>query len=84
MVGIERIQKLLSGVFQISISTDTIQNRLRFLHEQTKTAVKYIRNKVSQLPLLHCDETGLRVDGKLRWMHYVCDSKWSCYALRDG
>ena len=84
MVGIERIQKLLSGVFQISISTGTIQNRLRFLHEQTKTAVKYIRNKVSQLPLLHCDETGLRVDGKLRWMHCVCDSKWSCYALRDG
>lgn len=84
MVGIDRIQKLLSGVFQISISTGTIQNRLRFLHEQTKTAVKYIRNKVAQLPLLHCDETGLRVDGKLHWLHCVCDSKWSYYALRDG
>lgn len=83
MVSIDRIQKLLSGVFQISISTGTIQNRLRFLHEQTKTAVKYIRNKVSQLPLLHCDETGLRVDGKLRWLHCMCDSKWSYYALHD-
>lgn len=83
MVSIDRIQKLLSSVFQISISTGTIQNGLRRLYEQVKTPVKYIRNKVSQLPLLHCDETGLRVDKKLRWLHCMCDSEWSYYMVHD-
>lgn len=83
MVSIDRIQKLLSNVFQISISTGTIQNRLRSLHELVKLPVKYIRHQVSQLPLLHCDETGLRVSKKLRWLHCMCGEGWVYYALHD-
>ena len=81
MVSIDRIQKLLSNVFQISISTGTIQNRLRQLYEKTRDAVRYIRDKVSQLPVLNCDETGLRINGKLNWMHCMCNSEWAYYTL---
>ena len=81
MVSIDRIQKLLGNVFQVSISTGTIQNALRRLHMKAKTAVKYIRNMVSKLSLLHCDETGLRVNGKLHWLHCMCNSEWAYYAV---
>lgn len=83
MVSVDRIHKLLSNVFQVPISTGAIQNFLNRLHEKVKLPVKYIRNKVSQLPVMHCDETGLRVNEKLRWLHCMCGEGWVYYALHD-
>lgn len=81
MVSIDRIHQLLTGVFQISVSTGTIQNWLSQLADATAAATEEIRKKVSERLVLHCDETGLRVNGSLKWMHCVCDGEWSYFAL---
>lgn len=81
MVSVDRIHQLLTGVFQISVSTGTIQNWIRQLADATAAATEEIRKKVSERLVLHCDETGLRVNGSLKWMHCVCDGDWSCFAL---
>lgn len=83
MVSIDRIHKLLNNVFQLGISTGAIQGFLNRLHEKVKLPVKYIRNKVSQVPVMNCDETGVRVNEKLRWLHCMSGSGWVYYALHD-
>lgn len=83
MVSVDRIHKLLNNVFQVGISTGAIQGFLNRLHEKVKLPVKYIRNKVSQVPVMNCDETGLRVNEKLRWLHCMSGSGWVYYALHD-
>lgn len=83
MVSIDRIHQLLSGVFQVSVSTGAIQNWIKQLSTSTKEAVEKIREYVSNLRLLHCDETGLRVHSSLKWMHCVCDEKLSYFGLHD-
>ena len=30
-------------------------------------------------PVLHKDETGLRIGGKLHWLHVLCDSRHTLY-----
>lgn len=83
MVSIDRIHQLLTGVFQVSVSTGTIQKWISQLADATATATEGIRKKVSERLVLHCDETGLRVNGSLKWMHCVCDGDWSYFALHD-
>ena len=49
MVGIDRIHELLTGVFDISVSTGSIQNWITQLSSATKDAVQQIRERVSRL-----------------------------------
>ena len=81
MVGIDRIHELLTGVFDISVSTGSIQSWIKQLSSATKDAVQKIREQVSHLRVLNCDETGLRVNGSLHWLHCLCDENWSYLAL---
>ena len=82
-MSIDRIHQLLTGVFEVSVSTGTIQNWISQLADATATAREEIRKKVSERLVLHCDETGLRVNGSLKWMHCVRDGDWSYFALHD-
>lgn len=81
MVGIERIHDLLTGVFQISVSTGSIQNWIHQLAEKVSSAVGRIREQINSLSVLNCDETGLRVAGSLHWLHCLCNERWSYFAL---
>ena len=38
---------------------------------EIKTAFETVRRKLSESPLVHCDETGTNIDGKLHWVHNV-------------
>ena len=81
MVGIDRIHELLTGVFDISVSTGSIQNWITQLSSSTKDAAQRIREQICRLSVLNCDETGLRVNGSLHWLHCLCDENWSYFVL---
>ena len=83
MVSIDRIHQLLSSVFQVSVSTGAIQNWVKQLSVSVQDAVEKIREYVSKLKVIHCDETGLRVQSSLKWMHCVCNEKLSYFVLHD-
>lgn len=82
MVSIDRIHQLLRSVFQVPISTGTIRKMLDRLTDATKDAVKAIKERVKKLDILHFDETGLRVNGSLHWLHCACDENWSYFSLQ--
>ena len=81
MVSIDRIHRLLQGVFGAQISPGTIRTMLDRLTDATTDANAFIKEKVKQLPLAHVDETGWRVAGALHWMHCACDADWSFFAV---
>ena len=84
MMGMERISQVLHSITEeLHMSTGTVQNMLHRLWLSSKDASDYVHDTVMQLPLLHCDETGLRVEGSLHWLHCACDSKWSYYFLHE-
>ncbi len=81
-MSVDRVQKLLKSL-RIPISTGTIQSMLNSAAKQTEVAVELISKKVSDLDVVHYDETGMRVAGKLHWLHCACNSRWRYYTIQE-
>ncbi len=77
MVGIKRTHDILSSVFNVPISTGTIHAMVADTGLRLKNAVNLIRDNVISLDLAHFDETGLRVDKKLHWVHSASDNHYT-------
>lgn len=81
-MSVSRIKEFLTG-FQIPISTGTIQNILSGCMEKVSDAANLIRERVSNLNIINCDETGMRVNGKLHWIHCLCNDKWTYMVIHE-
>jgi transposase len=64
-----RVEELLSDVLGCEISEGTLYtSRERYFTELAPVEAA-IQQQILQAEVLHCDETGLRVNGKLGWLH---------------
>lgn len=81
-MSVNRVQKLLRSL-RIPISSGTIQGMLTKTAKLVQAPVGRIRQTVAQLPVAHYDETGLRVAGKLHWLHCACNEQWRYYTVQE-
>lgn len=63
-VSINRTHEILSSIFNIPLATGTIKNMVTRCADAMSGAYERIRQTLLTLDLIHCDETGTRVDGK--------------------
>lgn len=63
-VSINRTHEILGSVFNIPLSTGTIKNMVTRCSEKLTPTYEKIRQVMINLGLLHCDETGSRIDGQ--------------------
>ena len=82
MVSVDRTQKLMSSL-GIPISKGTIQGMLTAAAQKTEKALDYIKQMILLKSVLHLDETGIQVNGKLKWLHCACTDKWRYYSVQD-
>ena len=82
MVSVDRTQKLM-GSLSIPISKGTIQDMLAKAAEKVKPALDLIKTMILLQFVLHFDETGVRVAGKLNWLHCACTDKWRLYSVEE-
>ena len=81
-VSVNRTQQILEGL-GIPISNGTIQNILDASSEDLTGAVDRIQQRIADLKVLHCDETGIMVSKKLNWLHCLCNGDWSYYVVHE-
>lgn len=72
-VSINRTHEILGSVFNIPLSTGTIKNMVTRCAGTLKPAYEKIHQTMVNLGLIHCDETGTRIDGKTWWVHNASD-----------
>jgi len=65
----ERACDLLGNLFGCQISEGTLANILRECHERLELPVQQIKEQVTQAPVAHFDESGVRVERTLWWLH---------------
>ena len=82
-VSINRTHEILSSVFNIPLATGTIKNMVSRCAESLKDTYERIRLTMTALGLLHCDETGTRVDGKTCWVHVASDQDYTYLTINQ-
>ena len=63
-----RIREMLADVFNVPISEGTIVNKIKSLAHRCMPQYDEIKNDVQQSTCVGTDETGGKVNGKLRWL----------------
>jgi len=69
MLPLERTARLLGDCYDVPISAATVMTMIREAEERLVPTATRIGEALAQAPVAGADETGLRVAGKLHWLH---------------
>jgi transposase len=81
MVSLDKTRKIINDMLQVPISTGTLANINAEYGKKMAPLVDEIKERVQGSPLVHFDETGLRVNGKTYWLHNASTSEATCIAV---
>jgi transposase len=81
-VPLARVAELVEGVYGQPVSQATIVTAVREAAERVRPVCEALRTYlVETTQAVHCDETGLRVTGKLHWLHSAGTTTATLYAI---
>ncbi|NJM40775.1 MAG: IS66 family transposase [Anaerolineae bacterium] len=83
LLPLERTSDLLEDLGKRRLSEGTLVNMLAACGKGVAPSVANIKAALSQMPVLHMDETGLRVMNKLHWLHVVATDQLTFYAVDE-
>lgn len=75
----ERERQMLADLFELPISTGSLQNFLETAAENVKPATEAIKDAVKKAEVGHADETGFYIKGKRAWLHTVSTPELTYY-----
>jgi transposase len=78
-----RTCQILSDVVGANISEGTLFNTRSQCFEQLATKEEATRAKIVASDVVHFDETGMRVSGKLWWLHVACTDGLTYYCVHS-
>jgi transposase len=74
-----RVCELLLEVFGVEVSEGTLYNVRSRCFEALAAAEMAIKTAIQTSAVIHLDETGLRVNNKLWWLHVACTDSLTFY-----
>lgn len=78
----DRVCQLLRDLFgATSLCAASVTNWTRGAANKMGLVVEHILARLTEGGVRHLDETGLRVAGKLHWLHAICDSAFTHYRI---
>lgn len=78
----DRVCQLLRDLFgATSLCAASVTNWVNGTAQRLGVVVEHIRDTLTQDGVRHLDETGLRVAGKLHWLHTICDGAFTHYRI---
>ena len=80
-VSMNRIKEILSGIFDIPLSTGTINSVVNRVASRVINANEKSRQNLLSCKVSHFDETGTRVDGHTEWVHVASNSEYTYLSL---
>jgi len=69
LVPLARTAQLMQDLYGVSLSQASIQRFAQEAASALQTTVAAIGRAVQQADIVHADETGIRINGKLHWLH---------------
>ncbi|MCY7273442.1 MAG: transposase [Phormidesmis sp. CAN_BIN44] len=79
-----RVAELLSDVLGCEIFEGTLYTSRERCFAELASVEVAIQQQIAQAEVLHCDETGLRVKGKLWWLHVASTDGLTFYFIHTN
>ena len=83
-VSINRIHQIISPVFNIPLSSGTINMMVHTCANGLTGIVGCIGEKTAASDIAHCDETSARVEGKTLWVHTACTAEYTHLSIHEN
>jgi transposase len=75
----ERISEFFEDIMGIKICPATVIRAEKECFQHLEEFESIIREKLLASPVIHCDETGMKIEGKRHWLHVASTDKYTCY-----
>lgn len=79
----ERLAEFFQDVFGASISQGTVFNATKTAYKNLASFEEQTKEQLLASPVLHSDETGLRVGKSLFWLHTVSNDQLTFYQVHE-
>lgn len=83
LLPLERTSELCKDLFGHSISEGTIFNVGSSCFGRLNSFEESIKSQLIESPVAHFDETGIRINGKTRWLHVASTDRLTCFEAFD-
>lgn len=83
LVPYERVQELISDCFGVSISDWVLDNSNQNCYAGLEPTEETIKNVLIRSNVIHNDETGLRCNKKLQWVHVSSTETYTHYSIQE-
>lgn len=83
LIPVERIEDYFRSQCGIEVSTGSLCNFNKQAFDALERFEKAAQRHLIASDLLHNDETGINVKGKLRWLHSASNEKWTLFSPHD-
>jgi transposase len=82
MIPLERVSETLSAFYGQGVAEGTVVEACQEVGEAVQPVNAAIQTYLTEKEaVVHFDETGARVNGKLHWLHSASSNRLTCYAL---
>ena len=79
LIPYDRSCELLSDVYGCEISPATLIRAENECFEGLEQFENEIKGALKQSPVIHCDETGMKINGIRNWLHVACTTNMTYY-----
>jgi len=79
----KRTAQALAELFGTPVSGGTVAAMAARAADGLDAFIMLVRDRIAAAEVAHFDETGLRVDGKLRWVHSASAGEYSLISVHD-
>lgn len=81
LIPLDRVCQITADLFGQCISEGTVQSAVNTTYDALDSFDRKVADILTQAPIAHADETGLRVAGKLHWLHVVSTRFLTWYGI---
>ncbi|WP_329538395.1 IS66 family transposase (plasmid) [Streptomyces sp. NBC_01450] len=77
----KRLAEAMDSLFGLPLSTGTVLSVLARAHDGLAGFEEQVKEHLTAAPVAHADESGVRVAGKLHWLHVMCTHLVTFYGI---
>lgn len=74
---LEKTESLLADLYNCSFSQSVVMSANAECFEKLETTENQIKAEILLSETVHFDETGMRIEGKLNWLHVASNNRWT-------